>query len=102
MLAIAGGLMLLLVVSLQKKEKAERKRMGQPAPVAPLAARKKLFWITAFSLIAGSFGMLPLLPYTVDNFQPWIYYWVIPAQIVFLVLFLPFLWKKWTGIDRRS
>lgn len=96
-LLISGGLVLLVVMRLRKKVKAERERTGQPAPVAPLAARKKVFWITALSLIAGSFGVLPLLPYTVDNFQPSIYYWVIPAQIVFLALFLPFLWKKWTS-----
>ena len=101
-LLIAGGLVLLVVMRLRKKVKAEREQTGQPAPVAPLAARKKLFWMLALSMIAGSIGVLPLLPYTVENFQPWIYYWVIPAQIVFLALFLPFLWRKWTGIDRRS
>ena len=95
-LLIAGGLVLLVVMRLRKKVKAERERTGHPAPVAPLAARKKLFWITALSLIVGSIGVLPLLPYTVENFQPWIYYWVIPAQIVFLALFLPYLWKQWT------
>jgi amino acid transporter len=94
---IVGAVMFLLFIRMQKKAKAERERSGQPAPVAPLAARKKLFWITALSLIVGSVGTLPLLPYTVDNFQPWIYYWVIPGQIVFLGLFLPFLWKKWTN-----
>jgi hypothetical protein len=99
---IVGAVMFLLFIRMQKKAKAERERSRQPAAVAPLAARKKLFWMVALSLIVGSVGMLPLLPYTVDNFQPWIYYWVIPAQIVFLALFLPFLWKKWTGIDRRS
>jgi hypothetical protein len=101
-LSIAGGLVFLGVVRLRKKVKTEREKTGQTAPIAPLAARKKLFWMVALSLILGSVGMLPLLPYTVDNFQPWIYYWVIPAQIVFLALFLPFLWKKWTSIDRRS
>ncbi len=94
--------MLLVVMRLRKKVKAEREQTGQPVPVAPLGARKKLFWMLALSMIAGSIGVLPLLPYTVENFQPWIYYWVIPAQIVFLALFLPFLWRKWTGIDRRS
>ena len=101
-LLIAGGLVLLVVMRLRKKVKAERERTGHPAPVAPLAARKKLFWITALSLIVGSIGVLPLLPYTVENFQPWIYYWVIPAQIVFLALFLPFLWKKWTNLPGEA
>jgi len=97
-LLIAGGLLLLVVMQMRKKVKTERERTAQPAPAAPLAARKKIFWITAFSLIAGSVGVLPLLPYTVDNFQPWIYYWVVPGQIIFLAFFLPFLWRKWTRV----
>jgi len=98
-LLVAGGLVLLVVMRLRKIEKAKRERMGQPASTAPLAARKKAFWITAMSVIAGFISVLPLLPYTVENFRPWIYYWVIPAQIVFLSLFLPFLWRKWTRPD---
>jgi hypothetical protein len=99
---IVGAVMFLLFIRMQKKAKAERERSGQPAAVAPLAARKKLFWMIALSLIIGSIGTLPLMPYTVDNFQPWIYYWVIPAQIVFLALFLPFLWKKWTNLPGEA
>ena len=93
-LPITGGIILLFVVRMRKKEKAERERSRQPASVAPLAARKKTFWLVALGLIAGSMIVLPLMPYTVENFQPWIYYWVIPAQIVFLVVFLTFFWRK--------
>jgi len=93
---IVGAVMFLLFIRMQKKAKAERERSGQPTPVAPLAARKKVFWMIALSLIIGSVGVLPLLPYTVENFQPWIYYWLIPGQVVFLALFLSYLWKKWT------
>ena len=93
---VVGAVMFLIFIRMQKKAKAERECSGQPAPAVPLSARKKLFWMVALSLIIGSVGVLPLLPYTVENFQPRIYYWVIPGQIAFLALFLPYLWKKWT------
>ncbi len=69
-------------------------KAGKQPTIAPLATRKKLFWIVAISLIAGSVGVLPLLPYTVDNFQPWIYAFVIPFQILVLAIFLPLFWRK--------
>jgi len=70
-----------LIYRLRKKTKAER--VGKPAPVATLVQRKKLFWIVSASLIFGSVSILPLLPYTTKNFHPWIYYYVVPAQIYF-------------------
>ena len=98
-LVVSGAIMLIFVIRMQNRAKAERERTGQPMPAAPLAARKKLFWIIALSLIAGSVGVLPLLPYTVDNFQPWIYFWVVPSQIIFLTVFLTFYWRKLLHVD---
>ncbi len=90
MLAAVGCFILLF--RLQKRIRMEK--AGKQPTIAPLATRKKLFWIVAISLIAGSVGVLPLLPYTVDNFQPWIYAFVIPFQILVLAIFLPLFWRK--------
>ena len=96
---LVGAIMFLLVIRLRKKTKIERERTSQPAPVVPLARRKKVFWMVALILIAGSVGMLPTLPYTVENFHPWIFYYVIPAQVLFLAFLLSWYWKKMVRAD---
>ncbi len=89
-----GFCFLFLMFRLRRKTKIER--AGKLAPLAPVAQRKKVFWIIALCLIAGSVTSIPLMPYTVENFQPWIYYYLIPAQIIFLMFFLTWYWKKLT------
>lgn len=81
-----------------RKIKQERAASSvPPPPPAPIAARKKVFWAVAIALIAGSVSFLPLMPYTVGNFQPWLYYYVVPAQVLFLVVFLTYYRKKLMG-----
>ena len=80
------------IYRLRKKTKTEMS--GKPVPVASLDRRKKIFRVLSASLIFGSVAVLPFLPYTVENFQPWIYYYVVPAQILFLVVFLSWYRKK--------
>ncbi len=96
---LVGAGVLLLVFWQRKKTKKERETTGQPAPLAPLAKRKKVFWVVTLSMVVGSVGVLPMLPYTVENFHPWIYYYVIPAQVVFLTFFLSWYWKKMVRTD---
>jgi hypothetical protein len=78
-------------------KKLQRERLGEPAPDLTLAARKMRFWIGAFTLIAGSIGCIPLLPYMVDNFSPALYFVVMPAQFVGVSLLLFYLWRKFVG-----
>ena len=85
-----------------KKIKMAREKLGQPVPIAPLAARKKRFWLIAFLLIAGSIGFMPLLPYTVENFKSWLYFYVVPFEVVTVSLILFFIWKKLVGPSDSS
>jgi hypothetical protein len=91
----AAAVCFYLVFRANKKIKNEQ--IGKPVPVVPLAAKKKYFWLIAFSLIAGSIGIIPLLPYTVENFSPSLYFYVVPAQVVAISIFLFYLWKKLVG-----
>ena len=78
-------------------KKIKEEPLKKVAPPVPLTVRKKYFWLMAISLIAGSIGIIPLLPYTVENYHPWLLYYVVPAQIVFLSFFLFYLWNKLVG-----
>ena len=89
---LIAAVLFLVVFYFKRKAKAEP--VAQPPPVAPLAKRKRAFWMVASALISGSVIMLPLLPYTVENFHFWIYYYVVPFQIVFMTIFLVFFWRK--------
>ncbi len=43
--------------------------------------------------------MIPLLPYTVENYRPGLLYYIVPAHILFLSIILFYLWKKLVGSD---
>jgi len=78
-------------------KKIKREKLGQPVMMVPLEVRKKRFWIIASSLIIGSIGFIPLLPYTIENYSPSLLFYVVPAQGVFLSIILFYLWKKLVG-----
>ena len=92
---LAGAICFLFVIRTNKKIKAEQ--VGKAVLPVPIAAKKKHFWLVAITLIAGSIGVIPLLPYTVENYGPWLLFYVVPAQIIFLSVFLFYLWKKLVG-----
>jgi hypothetical protein len=51
----------------------------------------------AAALIFSSIGFLPLMPYTMENFQPWLYYAVVPFQLIMITFILAVLWRKIVG-----
>jgi hypothetical protein len=91
---ISLSLVLFYIFFTRNKKLVREKKRGEPPAVLPLTAKRKIFWLVAGSMILGSLAMLPLLPYTVENFWTGLYYYVVPAQIILLALFLPYLWKK--------
>jgi len=92
---VAAGICFYLFFRANKK--IQKEKLGKPAPVVSLAAKKKRFWFTALALIAGSIGCIPLTPYMVENFSSALYFYVIPAQFVFISFLLFYLWKKLVG-----
>jgi hypothetical protein len=86
--------LVLLYLFFRADKKLKRERAGQPRPPAPLEIRRRNFWIIAAALLAGSISSLFFLPYTVDHFWSGLYYYVIPAQVITVLAFLFYLWKK--------
>ena len=78
-------------------QKMKKERIGKAMPIVPLAAKKKRFWLVALSVIVGSIVFILLAPYTVENFSPALYFYVVPADIVFVSLILFLFWKKLVG-----
>jgi hypothetical protein len=76
------------------------KRAGQQqaqaaVPQPNLARMRKIqFWALTGALVFGSLMTLPLLPYTVENFHPWIYWFVVPAQVIMVVAVVFLLRRK--------
>jgi hypothetical protein len=91
----AAAVCFYLVFRANKKIKNEQ--IGKPVPVVSLEAQKKRFWLVALSVIVGSIGFIPLMPYTVENFSPVLYFYVVPADFVFVSLILFYVWKKLVG-----
>jgi hypothetical protein len=75
-------------------KKLKQERAGQPRLVAPLALRQRNFWIIAATLVLGSITALIFMPYTINNFWPGLYWFVIPAQVIAIFGILFYLWKK--------
>ena len=78
-------------------KKIKKEQVGKPVPVVSLAAKKRRFWLVALSVIVGSIVFIPLMPYTVENFSPVLYFYVVPADFVFVSLILFYVWKKLVG-----
>jgi hypothetical protein len=93
----AGTGFVCLYLFFRGNKKLQRERLREPEVVVPLAARKMRFGIIAFALIAGSIGCIPLLPYMVDDFRPDLYFYVIPADAVFLGIVVFYFRKKFVG-----
>ena len=78
-------------------KKIKREQLAKPVSDVPLTAKKRRFWCVALALIVSSIGCIPLLPYMVDNFRPALYFYVVPAQFVFISFLLFYLWQKFVG-----
>jgi hypothetical protein len=67
---------------------------GTIAPDASVRARVRYYWLAAFALVLVSVLLIPILPYTVDNYNPKLLYAVIPGQIFVVTGFLLYLRRR--------
>jgi hypothetical protein len=69
---------------------------GLPS-ILTLVAKKRRFWLFALAFYVISIGCIPLMPYMVKDFSSTLYFYVVPADIIFVSLILFFFWKKLIG-----
>jgi hypothetical protein len=95
--AMVGLVLFYFFFRWNKKIMAEQNGKQAERPVLTLAARKKRFWLMAVFLVVGTVAAIPLAPYMVDNFRSYLYYYLIPADFIFLGIILFILWRKLVG-----